>query len=436
MKQNSMPLLVLVLGLFGAWARKPNDQQELLAAPADAGLSGDSIAQIERSLLNLAQEQRNPDSSTLESIALIDSFIANMKQDILDRANSSQLAVSRSFQNLVNCKLNLTLETRENLSTLSAIHRECSAEESQLATNYKTCTDNCDTRCATAQASCGLYCPVNTPQPMPGNPVPSPTPSPTSCWYDTSQVKDDNAVGLYHEWEANQYYQKWEDNFQALYDEWKTKRDTCKDRVDELSSCWTNCASVHANAYERKKQECTEHQYDLETAACFGASRSCYAYQSCHASLVNIYLGDVASANASQSVWYDEYRGIMRVECLLDAFNASIISGASLTSALDACQARTFQPCTAVPRLCLQIYPLPETEQCNTTFVNGSVQPGSAEWIQTHYSNMPSKTTYEECGAQCCVHGPPATTITTTTALAPSSNCSLCCSSTDDWCVR
>lgn len=525
MKLIFMPSLLLVLG---ALARTPSDQQELSAAP-DVGFTADNLAQIEASILSLAQAttksssftlggsntdypgygclsgandvagstdvdlagcqtecfndpscksidfyegrtghtcsisysnfadigsttstddcrfyeidrsattQAAPDNSTLEAIATIYELMNSLIQDVLQRANASQLGVTQSYEKLVGCKLNLTTETSSNLTILNTRHRECSAEESTLAASYVTCTSNCESRCATAQASCGLYCPVNIPQPMPGTPVPSPTPSPTSCWYDTEQVKTDDEVGTYHEWEANLYYKKWEDNFQTLYDDWKTKRDSCHDRVSEMNTCYTSCSTAQAATYQAKKQECTEHQYDLEAAACPDDSPACLGYQACHAFLTNVYVDDITAANASQAIWYVQYQGIMRVVCLLDAFNSSIITGANLSSALDACQARTFEPCTEAPSLCLTLYPVPEAELCNGTFANTSLQPGSDEWITTYYSDMPESTSYEECGAKCCVPGPSTTTTTTSTTLVPSSDCLLCCNTTDDWCSR
>jgi len=442
MKQNFMPSLVLVLGVFSALARKPSDQQGLSAVPDD-GFSAANIEQIESSILSLAKEQGSTaDPNTQEAINDMFVFIWPLLRDVYDRAIAEQGEVNQSYQNLLNCKLNLTLDPRSNLTVLSTRHKECSAEESTLAASVVTCTNNCAARCATAQASCSLYCPVNIPQPMPGAPVPNPTPSPTSCWYDTKQVKTDNEAGLYHEWEANKYYKKWEDNFQTLYDDWKTKLDGCKARVSEMNSCYNTCTSAQGTGYAAKKQECTEHQYDLEAAACPGDSLSCQGYLVCHASLTDIYLKDVASANESQQAWTSQYKGIQRVICLLQAFNSSLSSGGtSLSAGIAACQARTYEPCTEQPSLCLHLRPAPPPEECNMTTVTGTntsfVQPGSDEWIAAYYSNMPNKTSYEECGAKCCVPGAnKSTTTTTTTPLVQPSNCSLCCNTTDSWCVR
>lgn len=435
MKLSFMSQLVLVLGLYGALARKPSNQPEV-SVVTDDGFSAGSLAQIETSILSLANDRSSADAdnSTLESLAIIQSFLNTMKQDVVTRANATQSGVNQSWHNLVNCKLNLTASPTQNLTVLSTIHRECSEQESSLLSSHSNCTGNCDETCATAQATCGLYCPVNTPQPMPGPPVPSPTPSPTSCWYDQTQLKNVDEAGIYHEWESNLYYKKFEDAFSALYDDWKAKRDDCHGKVTSMNSCYNSCDNGQGNSYSAKKQECTDHQHDLEAAACHGSSSSCDAYQSCFRSLTNIYKEDVDSANASQSNWYHEYRGIMRVECLLDAFKASIVAGSDLSTALNACQSQTFYPCTAEPSLCLEFYPLPNEEDCNGTYANTTLQPGSTEWIDTYYLNMPVGTTYEQCGAACCV--PSSLTTTTTTATPSSHNCTLCCTDTDDWCLR
>lgn len=433
MKLIPMPqlVLVLVLGLSGALARKPNNQQE--APVVTEGLFGTgSLEQIEASIMSLAQTT-TADNSTLESLALIQAFLDQMKQEVRDRANATQCGVFDSWQRLENCKLNLTLDPKDNLTDLNRSHRECSDQESALLNGERICIANCGEMCETAQASCDQYCPINIPQPLPALPVPSPTPSPTSCWYDQTQLKSTSQEGIYHEWESNMYYKKFEDAFGSLFDNWKAKRDDCNAKVSEMTKCYDSCSSqVNASSWEAKKQECTDHQYDLEAAACRDTGRYCLGYQACHRSLTHIYEEDVGAANASQTVWYDEYRGIMRIECLIEAFTSSIVDGTDLTSGLDACQTKIFYPCTEQPVLCLEFYPVPAEVNCSASNIS-EIQPGTETWLGLYYENMAPGTTYEECGSSCCSTDS-MTTTTSSTLPAIIHNCSLCCSDSDSFC--
>jgi hypothetical protein len=416
MKLSTMPMLLLLLGLVGTWARKPGSPQELSAAP-DAGFGANSLAEIETSLVNLAREKSTPDSSTSESIAIILSYIAAMKDDVLTRASATQSGLNQSWNNLVNCRLNLT-DASTNLTLLNATHRDCSSEESTMGTQYLSCLSTCETQCTSSQAVCDQYCAVN----VPDMPSPTPSPSPGTCHF-TGPVKGDDEVGDYKEWDSNVWYERWVGYFDGLYSDWNTKRTNCRNTATTMQNCYQHCTSTYGTSYETKKQECTDHQYDLESAACHETSRNCLAYQSCHGALYNTYQADVNSANASQSSWYSEYRGIMRVECLLSAYNASIVAGTDVTSAMDSCQATTFYPCTEQQSLCLQIYPYPEEEACNGTYGNATLQPGSAAWVEAFYTDMPNMTTWETCGAQCCDSGGPSAPTPTT---FPATNCSLC----------
>jgi len=416
MKLSTMPVLLLLLGLAGTWARKPGSQQELSAAP-DAGFGADGLAQIEQSLLNLAREKSTPDSSTLESIAIILSYITAMKDDVLTRANATQSGLSQSWTNLANCRLNLT-DASTNLTILNATHRDCSQEESTMGVQLLNCMGTCETQCTSSQAICDQYCAVN----VPDMPTPSPAPAPGTCHF-SGPVKGDDEVGDYKEWDSNLWYGRFVDYFDGLYTDWTTKRTSCVNSVTTMQNCYQQCTSTYGTSYTTKKQECTDHQYDLEAAACHENSNNCLAYQSCHRALTYTYQADVSSANASQSSWSSEYRGIMRVECLLSAYNSSIVSGADLTAAMNSCQTRTFYPCTEQPSLCLQFYPAPEEEPCNGTYGNNTMQPGSGAWVEAFYTDMPNMTTWEACGAQCCDGGGP---VPPTPTPFPSTDCTLC----------
>jgi len=324
MKLSTMPMLLLLLGLVGTWARKPGSQQELSAAP-DAGFGANSLAGIETSLLSLAREKSTPDSSTSESIAIILSYIAAMKDDVLTRASATQSGLNQSWNNLVNCRLNLT-DASTNLTILNATHRDCSQEESTMGAQHLSCLSTCETQCTSSQAVCDQYCAVN----VPDMPSPSPSPSPGTCHF-SGPVKGDDEIGDYKEWDSNVWYERWVGYFDGLYSDWSTKRTNCMNTATTMQNCYQHCTSTYGTSYETKKQECTDHQYDLEAAACHETSSNCLAYQSCHGALYNTYQADVNSANSSQSSWYSEYMGIMRVECLLSAYNSSLAATTGYT---------------------------------------------------------------------------------------------------------
>eukprot|EP00930_Biecheleria_cincta_P024304 TRINITY_DN173_c0_g1_i2.p1 TRINITY_DN173_c0_g1~~TRINITY_DN173_c0_g1_i2.p1 ORF type:complete len:422 (-),score=65.61 TRINITY_DN173_c0_g1_i2:114-1379(-) len=416
MKFMTLPILFSALGIVGTSARKPSGQQQLSAA-LGAGFEATGIAQIETSLINLAREKSTPDSSTLESIAIIQQYINAMKADVLERASDTQAGLNQSWHNLVNCRLNLT-DASSNLSILNATHRDCSDAESTMGSQYLNCLNTCETECSSSQAVCDQYCTVN----IPDMPSPSPSPGPGTCHF-ADTVKGDDEVGTYKEWDSNLIYERWAHYFNGLYSDWTAKRNSCRNQVTTMQNCYQHCASTHGTFYATKKQECTDHQYDLEAAACHENSAVCQAYQGCFGSLTETYQADVDSARASQASWYSEYRGIQRVVCLLGAFNASVVSGADLTAALNTCQSTVFDPCAEERSLCLDIYPSPQMESCNGTYSNNTLRPGSSAWIEAFYTGMPNMTTWEACGASCCASGGPEPP---TPSPLPSTNCSLC----------
>jgi len=417
MKLLTVPSILYALGLVDTSARKPAGQQQLSAA-LGAGFEESGIEQIESSLINLAREKSTPDSSTLESLAIIQTYIDAMKVDVLERATATQAGINQSWHNLVNCRLNLT-DASTNLTILDATHKDCSHEESTMSTQYRNCLSTCETQCTSSQAVCDQYCAVNIPDPMP---APNPVAGPGTCHF-AGPVKGDDEVGDYKEWDSKVWYERWVAYFGGLYTEWTTKRTNCRNSVTTMQNCYQSCESTYGTSYLTKKQECTDHQYDLEAAACHESSSSCLDYQSCFRSLTNTYRADVNSGNASKESWFSEYRGIMRVVCLLDAYNASIVNGAALSPAMSACQATVFDPCTEDSRLCLDIYPFPEEEPCNGTYGNNTLQPGSQAWVDAFYTNMPNMTTWESCGAQCCTSVGPLPGVL---VPFPSNNCQLC----------
>lgn len=403
MKLPTMPMLLLVLGLVGTLARNPTGQQELSAAH-DAGLGANSLAQIEASVLSLAREKSSNDNSTLESIALIEQYIGLMKNDVLIRANATQAGLDQSWYNLVNCKLNLS--TSANTAVLNATHRDCSQQESSLRQTYTDCTSLCATHCITTQADCGLFCEVDTYG---------------GCHFE-GPVKPDDVNQDFREWDGLQYYQRLANDFDDLLADWTTKKNTCKDTLNTMQNCYLNCETTQGSAYETKKAECTEHQYDLETAACPEKSSPCAAYSSCHDALTDTYLADSETAQLSEASWKTEYRGLMRIQCLLDAYSENAISGADIQAGLDACEQAVFTPCEEQISLCLTYHTAPAKESCSS-MANETLLPGSSYWVEAYYTNMPEGTTWEGCGAPCCL--PDGATPPIPDSL-PAANCSLC----------
>jgi len=281
-----------------------------------------------------------------------------------------------------------------DLPAKNSSHRTCSDNESTAYDAYQQCMSEFNDLEDTANASCAVMDVRCTPQPI-------------SCL-------DDNLTGSVLPFLQEKY-----DEFNALYERCKGGEDNCTEARNESNQKSQNCTALY-NQWQDLITECNTIQGDLERAACGDLHRSsdstCYEYQeNCYKPRKATMEKNNRSAEDLFNANEASYRGILRIECYLKAFEnttSDATYGEELSDAIQVCKDTRYYGCDWLAAICPNYPPfvnetVPDMTNCSYSpySSNASLEPGTDAWIQSYYSDMPSNTTFQACSASnatCC----------------------------------
>eukprot|EP00440_Ansanella_granifera_P060015 gb/GFBE01065047.1/.p1 GENE.gb/GFBE01065047.1/~~gb/GFBE01065047.1/.p1 ORF type:complete len:471 (+),score=106.02 gb/GFBE01065047.1/:1-1413(+) len=204
------------------------------------------------------------------------------------------------------------------------------------------------------------------------------------------------------------YLQQLRDNFASLFAGWNSSYWAWNASVEARDSKVEECHELR-RFHDAQTQECDGKQSDLERGACGDGGEVCDKYIDCYTCKHKAWEAANTSAASAESTYLQEWRGILRIQCLLTAFNESEKEGGTpLEDGIDICRNTDFTGLQYNKDIRIEYHPfeneeVPDMVKCNDTSMKFNISnPGTAEWITTYYSNMPSNTAAAVCNAPCC----------------------------------
>eukprot|EP00933_Yihiella_yeosuensis_P009477 TRINITY_DN11539_c7_g1_i1.p1 TRINITY_DN11539_c7_g1~~TRINITY_DN11539_c7_g1_i1.p1 ORF type:complete len:406 (+),score=73.03 TRINITY_DN11539_c7_g1_i1:86-1303(+) len=361
-------------------------QNELITALSQTPLmhSTANLIGIEASLMSMAKAGATPGLRPF--VDQIKGLTGTMKTKVEEQSKRSQASLDASWDWFKGCS-RTTGFNNNNVAASNRSFMECSAAESSAYREWKQCLTGCNEVC-TNPVKC-----VDDPYPDPGH-----------C-----QMKDPSV------WDGTRDWMKQlRDSYKRKYDEWKEKQDRCK-QVDSIcKDCYKKCWEQNKK-YKMYEDECNQKQKALETAACNTEGNSCQAYKMCYESRKHAWQRTNRSVAAEESNFFAEYRGILRVECFVQAFVQNLDDPKKeLQPLIEACRKEGGTRYSNMGTMVIKYKKIEDNplEECTSTGSGTSqngiskLTPGTPEWVRTYYSNLPPDTYYEACDACCCADLP------------------------------
>jgi len=233
--------------------------------------------------------------------------------------------------------------------------------------------------------------------------------------------------------------------------QWGCKQKSCECATANHSCCVGGCQDEY-DIWSRYWLDCTRKQWNLERHACGEMTEGCGRYRKCWWERRENFTKVNKTVTGHEKAYLSEYRGILRIECLLYAFKDSIAGTKILSVGIEECIKKDFRakmecdqstkvcedgatqcdttvcpcanspqpardpcPCAECPHYLEHLlidYPGPNNplKVCKSTNVS-DVVPATNEWIDMFYDripgngengSMPGCTDWEPCCAECC----------------------------------
>eukprot|EP00931_Biecheleriopsis_adriatica_P099661 TRINITY_DN7432_c0_g1_i2.p1 TRINITY_DN7432_c0_g1~~TRINITY_DN7432_c0_g1_i2.p1 ORF type:complete len:644 (+),score=99.66 TRINITY_DN7432_c0_g1_i2:167-1933(+) len=330
---------------------------------------------IEASLMSMAEEGATPELAPF--IDQISQLVSQMKVEVSRTATSAQTSLDASWNAFLTCN-----QTSMDLSSMNASLRNCWTSESAKYSDYTSCTALCDVKNATAAVECQHFSAKDV------------FPNPGFCKWPTQA----------HTMSTFQWMGILKTDFQTQLATWNQLSAACNNATTTANDCYAGC-QTQQDALAAKRLECDTLQGDMESAACGDTGDACSRYQTCYSTKQAAWISTNTSVALQEAAYIQEYRGILRVECLLGAFNLSIQTGTNLSMGLATCQGTTY---TSSDWSTIQIsyYDVSANplKSCISTSGDGSQDsvPGSSAWNLKYFSNLPTGVVAAACSATCC----------------------------------
>eukprot|EP00440_Ansanella_granifera_P068013 gb/GFBE01073781.1/.p1 GENE.gb/GFBE01073781.1/~~gb/GFBE01073781.1/.p1 ORF type:complete len:384 (+),score=85.48 gb/GFBE01073781.1/:1-1152(+) len=353
-------------------ARKTTNRQQTLVvleerlaqAPA---LGADSLEGIESSLLAMAGEGATPELKPF--VDQIFNLTVRMKSEVEKQATESNRTLTAHWEDFKSCRYDGADE--EGLKERSARHRACREVESSVWSTMQGCESICEVKNNTAQSYCEAFRTINVYPPT------------GDCKWSNNHMKS-----------TLPYMMALRDDYLQRYRHWAGNKSLCSNHTSRVTDCYASCKDQE-KAYYDKKAECDRYQSDLEAHAC-GETPECTKYKCCYDTKKEAWETTNASVAAQEASLIVEYRALLRIDCLLKAFNNSIAAATSdLSAGIEVCRGTTFSAGPYVTYYDIKDNPISDCAS--------KLAPGSQTWIAEYYSNLPEHTAFATCSASCCV---------------------------------
>lgn len=381
---------MVMLLAHGAAAEKSKSSAHAHAAFHDAvhhQVKTKDVSGLEKTVLAFAKMGKvtpGMDVFLMQILAITE----EMKRDLGRENENLQGPLNQSWYEFLMCNYSRPDDPDYDLSAKNNSHRTCSQNESTTYDAYVQCLNDFNDLNDTSVSNCDLVDLRCQPQPV-------------SCLDNPVQTGS-----------VLPFLQQRYDEFNRSYWLCKNAEDACIESRNRTDEKGRNCTALY-NQWQGLITECNTKQGDLERAACGDVPNSaCAEYQNCYNTRKAILERNNRSSGDLLNCNGDSYRGILRIECYLNAFNASIAGGVELSDGIDVCKNTSFSGPTFMDPI-TPIYPpffnetVPDMINCSYSPYgsNASLQPGTDAWIREYYSDMPSNTTFEACSASnasCC----------------------------------
>eukprot|EP00933_Yihiella_yeosuensis_P027006 TRINITY_DN2094_c5_g1_i1.p1 TRINITY_DN2094_c5_g1~~TRINITY_DN2094_c5_g1_i1.p1 ORF type:complete len:413 (+),score=81.94 TRINITY_DN2094_c5_g1_i1:52-1290(+) len=358
-------------------------QKELAAA--DLGqlmpFDGMNLDGIEASLLSMAQEGSTPGLTPF--VTEINTLVAQMKGAVATQSRTSQSSLTRAWSTFTACSFSASSEFKA-LQTLNSSHRACSDEESTLYADWQKCLTKCTDPCQYSNYECEKFNAINK------------YPAVGRC-----RVTDQTMYPKTREWMV-----QLRDVFRDEYFKWADQKHKCDTRKKVCTDCYSEC-STKEKAYKLKETTCSTYQSNLEKSACDKGTNTCQEYFRCYDTAKKEWEKVEKVTEVQETAFLAEFRGLLRIECLLEAFKQNLEQGVALAPRIAACRDKDYKTTAFTGHLRINYPNITSNKRrdcLNETGAKANGQsPGSPGWIKAFYSNMPDNTYYETCDACCCV---------------------------------
>jgi hypothetical protein len=376
-------LLLGVMLLMGASMKTMKEIGQALSMDGsffDHGLGGDdlNLQVIESSLMSMVREGTSP--SLRPGIVSIKDLTTDMKAAIENKTTEEQSNMTDAWYVWLNCSAHG--DTIPDNGTTSLLDEHCvhtygsglvdwegnpfNGTVSEWA--YTHCRQNCTQLCENDSVMEREI--MSCPQ------------TPFSCekqWAafdDNTDVRDHMAY------------------LQSVFAAKKLIETNCSDPPDP-TNCTSRCVLDCPGDYNRTNLNCSRAMCEIENRGCHYRNRTCEEYWDCYDREEAIYYQTKNWASSQEDPNKQEYRAILRIECLLDKFLASIDNNTSLSDGINLCINRTFETndSTRFGNVTIGYYNESENPKKSCTaenFPNANppldLEPGSPAWNERYYS--------------------------------------------------
>lgn len=377
-------------------SRLSTDSASLSAAQdaLDSGiLSSYNLQAIENSLLAMSasiKDNAEEYNSTLGPfITQIRVLTDMMKGELRKQHGLAQDDLDRSWLNFLNCTENASEDAFRDLIDWNKTHIHCRYDEAGLYHGWETCLENLDVLIMSEKTWQELYNDANV--------------MPYDCHHPADPIPHIS---------SKPYILDLRNHFRNQWVAWHDALIKFEEAHNKTVAKQKECEQIDLD-YGHKTAKCDGYQRDLEQHACGEGSDDCKGYMKCYIDKEQIWLEQNKSASDQEYGMKSEWRGILRIQCLLDAFSASIDRKADLNEGINLCQNATFLDLhfNSTSVMDIEFHPVlalnesvPPFIYCNETH-NESYQPGSLDFALMFYPNLPAPTNFEACDAHyahCC----------------------------------
>eukprot|EP00930_Biecheleria_cincta_P027941 TRINITY_DN1951_c0_g1_i1.p1 TRINITY_DN1951_c0_g1~~TRINITY_DN1951_c0_g1_i1.p1 ORF type:complete len:418 (+),score=52.36 TRINITY_DN1951_c0_g1_i1:70-1323(+) len=379
--------MVLLLA-HGAAAEKFKSGHEHFHEKIKHQVKHGDISGLEKTVLAFAKVGKATPGMEVFLLQILN-VVSGMKNDLVVQRNTAQRALNISWEEFLMCNYTREGDSDYDIPTKNNSHRTCSESESATEQAWRLCVSTTADLNTTAEAACALVDIRCQPQPV-------------SCL--DSPVQSGSVFPF-----LKAKFEEFNNSYWAC----KNVEDVCIENRDRANQTLQNCSELYRQ-WQGLVTECNEKQGGLERAACGDlqnfANSTCHEYQTCYITRRAIMEERNRSAEALYNDNEPSYRGLLRIECYLSAFNTSINGGIDLADGIETCRNTRYYGCQFVGPICPNYPPFPPhnvvPDMINCTYspysIGATLQPGTDAWIQKYYANMPANTTYEACNATCC----------------------------------
>eukprot|EP00931_Biecheleriopsis_adriatica_P054922 TRINITY_DN32373_c0_g1_i1.p1 TRINITY_DN32373_c0_g1~~TRINITY_DN32373_c0_g1_i1.p1 ORF type:complete len:681 (-),score=98.55 TRINITY_DN32373_c0_g1_i1:39-2081(-) len=395
MKIRIIQLLFLLAVLFTIDATKTasgkasaGGQLDALSLLGSGGLGSMDLSALEASLMSMAREGATPELKPF--IEQIDEMVEDLKTEVDAQANKSQKKLDDAWTPFKECNWKYQ-NVWFNVTDLLNQYRNCTSRESGFATDWLTCTSGCQYKHDVALELCTQF----------ENAAVNHYPPTDKCLL-RQPIFDQTTRP--HMQRLMQFYKQ-------SYDAWYTLKIVCDNAKQEAEECEATCTPKYS-AWQATVMQCNADQRELEGGACQAEEDACGKYVQCYNTTMNLWM-DVNTTVAEEEIAFTaEYRGLLRIECLLDAFLLSINGSQTLSKGVEDCQKKVYTGSTYIGHLWIYYYDLSQNPFYDC-LNGGSLRehiPGTDEWINKYYSLPPIHTQANACESHCCGSTPSNTT--------------------------